>query len=202
MNGFFKIKDPLQRFTIYGANMQTDIRSKRAGEHEAGLLLLQKSLYEEYAIRLPETIPEDEIAFGAHGKPYLRNFPRIHFNISHSYGRIVCAFSKTPVGVDVERIAPVKDALLRRTLAQQEQQELQALVDEGYDRDEIFFRYWTAKESYLKYLGCGITRELRDVIISPRVPVGGGLWTAHCDQRERISQYGPAEGFLLSVSYP
>ena len=182
--------------------MQTDIRSKRAGEHEAGLLLLQKSLYEEYAIRLPETIPEDEIAFGAHGKPYLRNFPRIHFNISHSYGRIVCAFSKTPVGVDVERIAPVKDALLRRTLAQQEQQELQALVDEGYDRDEIFFRYWTAKESYLKYLGCGITRELRDVIISPRVPVGGGLWTAHCDQRERISQYGPAEGFLLSVSYP
>lgn len=87
---------------------------------------------------------------GAHGKPYLTHGPA--FSLSHTQGAVAVAVGRGSVGVDVERIRPVQEQLIRRTLSGRE-----------YDwycargrRLEDFFTLWTLKESYYKYLGTGL----------------------------------------------
>ena len=42
---------------------------------------------------------------GEFGKPYLRDFPELHFNVSHSGTKMVLAIShEMPVGIDIEQI--------------------------------------------------------------------------------------------------
>ena len=48
----------------------------------------------------------------AHGKPYLVDFPHIHFNISHCPKAIAVAVDDKPIGVDVERYVTPSDSLL------------------------------------------------------------------------------------------
>ena len=43
------------------------------------------------------------------GKPRLRDFPDIHFSVSHTDGLVMCAVADRPVGCDVERIVPLED---------------------------------------------------------------------------------------------
>ena len=58
------------------------------------------------------------------GKPYIKDRPDIHFNISHCSGLVVCAFADKPVGIDAEMVKPVRDPLIRRVLHEQELQVL------------------------------------------------------------------------------
>ena len=37
------------------------------------------------------------------------------------------------------------------------------------EREELFFRFWTLKESYVKAVGCGITVPLQDIKSFPTV---------------------------------
>ena len=73
-----------------------------------------------------------------HGKPYLEGNP-LYFNLSHSGGMIALAVSDHEVGVDLQQRSDVPPAV-RRRLSEQENQ-------------EDFFRLWTAKEAYVKFLG-------------------------------------------------
>lgn len=76
---------------------------KHRMEHEAGTKLLAVGLRERYGLELKTSV-EAGLSSGQHGKPYLRDYPGIHFNISHCEGLVACAFSDTETGVDVERI--------------------------------------------------------------------------------------------------
>ena len=78
---------------------------KHRTEHKAGTELLAVGLRELYGMELNRA----GLSYGQHGKPYLRNHPEIHFNISHCEGLAVCVFSDTETGVDVERIREVKE---------------------------------------------------------------------------------------------
>lgn len=51
------------------------------------------------------------IAEEACGKPWLRDFPGIHFSLSHTDGLVMCAVADHSVGCDVERIVPLDDDL-------------------------------------------------------------------------------------------
>ena len=53
------------------------------------------------------------IAEGPGGKPVLRDFPGVHFSISHTDGLVMCVVAKHPVGCDVERLVPLDDDLRR-----------------------------------------------------------------------------------------
>jgi 4'-phosphopantetheinyl transferase len=90
-------------------------------------------------------VPEHELRFakGVHGKPYLPDWPGVHFNISHSGALFVCAISEAAeIGVDVERIreVPEKEHIAERY---------------GLDANR-FFETWTEREAYLKALGLGV----------------------------------------------
>lgn len=91
---------------------------------------------------------------GQHGKPYLKDVP-VRFNLSHSGALTAVAAGRHEVGLDLQRRdrAP-HDALLARLSAA--------------EREEDFFRLWTAKEAYIKYLGSSLAAML------PRLTFEGG----------------------------
>ena len=99
-----------------------------------------------------------------HGKPKIRNCHDFHFNISHSGHWVVLACGKTEVGIDVEciRMDDKKEKLARRFFTEEEQS---FVFREDTGTETRFFRIWTAKESYLKYLGTGLQKSLNSFCV-------------------------------------
>lgn len=91
------------------------------------------------------------------GKPCFRD-PAVHFNLSHSGRWVALAWGDSPVGIDVEEILPNREQIAHRFFHPKEQEAVFS-APEG-ERSRVFFRIWTRKESYLKYLGTGIDRPL------------------------------------------
>lgn len=97
---------------------------------------------------------------GAQGKPYFECSPSFHFSISHSKNMIVVGIAEAELGVDIELMRPVSEKLINRCLSKNE---IAHLSEEPAVRTRDFLRLWTQKEAYLKYCGCGITRNLAGV---------------------------------------
>ena len=110
--------------------------------------------------RRPEKI---RLYANEHGKPYLCMDVPLFFNISHSGAFVVCAFSDTEVGVDIERIGKERPAVAERFFHPEEAACLSAAS--GRKRAELFFRYWSAKESVLKYTGTGLSGSLNSFCV-------------------------------------
>ncbi|MBV6455625.1 MAG: hypothetical protein LMBGKNDO_00501 [Bacteroidales bacterium] len=92
-------------------------------------------------------------AYGPCNKPFLANYPGIHFNISHCEGTVVCALSNTPVGIDIEKVIPYDDDLARYICNTSEYQWINAAPEEKSLR---LTEMWTRKESGVKCSGTGI----------------------------------------------
>ena len=73
------------------------------------------------------------------------------WSVTHKPDYVGGVLAPSPVGLDLEKIRPCSEALFRRTASEAEW----ALADRS-DRDQLFFRYWTAKEAVLKTGGEGI----------------------------------------------
>ena len=94
-----------------------------------------------------------QISCGEHGKPYLEN-AKIHFNCSHTESAAAVALFDQPVGVDVEKIRPVRDGLARKFFAQSETEYVEK---SDFGREERLIEIWTKKEAYVKELGAGLS---------------------------------------------
>ncbi len=101
----------------------------------------------------------------AKGKPYSPT-GRFFFNWAHSGDWILCGIGPGALGVDVER--PRRGASLCSVAARFfRPEEYQAIVDATEEtRGDLFRRYWTMKESYLKYTGEGLAGGLHDVDVA------------------------------------
>ena len=110
------------------------------------------------------------VALNAYGKPYLRAYPDLHYNMAHGGDWVVLVWDRRPVGVDVERVDANRDvrALAGRYFSIEEQTFVAAC-----DTPRRFYDLWTAKEAYLKYRGTGFacgteTPDLRkDGLVTP-----------------------------------
>lgn len=100
-----------------------------------------------------------KIETAEHGKPYLPDYPGIHFNLSHSGNRVMCIVSDQEVGCDVEKIEERLISQVIRCFAESEQ-------EIAKQSPENFFRIWTLKESILKLSGMGLGIELRSFAVS------------------------------------
>jgi len=88
------------------------------------------------------------------GKPFFENAGSLHFNVSHSGGEVVAAFSIFPIGIDIEFPGRCRDfAGIAQRFFHPEEASL--IVDE-----DSFLRCWTAKEAMLKLAGAGISGGL------------------------------------------
>lgn len=132
---------------------------------ETGLRRLLGEALVIFALRTYWGLSPDSyrIARGDKGKPFLVGRENIHFNISHSGEYVVCAVSDREVGIDIEKRAKARMEVARRFFHEQEIEELMALS--GDKQDELFFNYWSAKESFLKYVGTGLSRSLNSFVV-------------------------------------
>ena len=129
-------------------------------QHQAGLSLLKQGLQKQYQLELSEGQISEQLIFGKYGKPALKEYPDIHFNISHCDGWVGCAFSSGQVGLDLEMVAEFPESMLHRVLTQDEQQFLQQFRDDRQRYQTIFYRFWTLKESRIKQNGCGLSMDM------------------------------------------
>ena len=109
--------------------------------------------------------PED-LVFGENkqGKPSL---PGLEFNLSHTDGLSVLVVStEHSLGIDLEKNLPQPDLLelARKVLTESEQAHLFQFADG--DQLTAFYRFWTAKEAYLKALGTGFEVEPNEVEVN------------------------------------
>ena len=104
-----------------------------------------------------------EIKYGEKGKLYLPD-TNIHFNLSHSGDLAACAIFGREVGIDIQTISEVSGSLVKKVTTGREYELLHAL--KKTERPEMFFRIWTIKESYLKFLGEGLGIAMSRLYVS------------------------------------
>jgi 4'-phosphopantetheinyl transferase len=127
-------------------------------------------------------VPPEKVTFryGDHGKPEIDG---LHFNISHSGGRLAAAFScEGPLGVDIEEISPRRRArdIAARYFSAPERTELETADDAEYLHR--FYRLWTGKEAIMKATALGFALELANVEIGlDPLRLISLQWTGPCD---------------------
>lgn len=100
---------------------------------------------------------ESVTAFGQ-GKPRFSRAP-VCFSLSHSGERGMCVMSDREVGCDVEKTGGDHMAVARRFFSAPELSMLEKCKTEG-EREELFCRLWTLKESFIKCTGEGLSLPL------------------------------------------
>lgn len=121
-------------------------------------LLLQQALKAEYGM---QQVPD--FVYGHHGKPHLKGYPHIHFNLSHCPRAVLCVTDNRPVGCDVEAVPSRLDIDLCRYCCNEE--ETTAILD-SHHPTLAFATLWTKKESLLKLTGEGLTDHLPNLLCS------------------------------------
>lgn len=137
------------------------------------------------------------------GKPSLDGVDSFTFNLSHSGRWVVIAYGDTAVGIDVEKIKE-KQSLetVTRHFFTKDEQEFVLCGKEM--RTERFYQVWTAKESYLKYLGTGLSKALDSFSVftleTPRLHsrrLEGGYYVTLCtEDREATMETMTADQLL------
>lgn len=142
-----------------------DIAPLRGREREALALLPEERREKALRIRREEArlrsigagllLREAGIAspfsYGGHGKPYIPG--GVHFSLSHSGELCALAVCGAPIGLDAEKIAPVRRAAAR-ALTDEEREFMET------DPERRFAYLWTRKEAVLKCTGAGLSQPM------------------------------------------
>lgn len=123
-----------------------------------GIKLLMYGLKHEY-----DCTDMPAWAYGKYGKPYFKVWENIHFNISHCPDAVACALDINPIGIDVQDTRRAnKPQVWKRVCSSSELDEL----TQANDPASLFTRFWSLKESYVKYTGEGIGQDLKKLDFS------------------------------------
>lgn len=124
---------------------------------------MKRSLYAILLVKMiinkMTDVPVSEISFsyGIYGKPYLTSFPNFHFNLSHTKNRILCCINTThSIGVDIEYLRDAPLNIMNLSFHDCEKKYVDSATITTC-RNLRFFKIWTQKEAYTKYLGTGLT---------------------------------------------
>mgnify|MGYP000609044486 CR=1 FL=1 len=121
----------------------------------------------------------EEIIFlsGPQGKPYLKDFPNLHFNFSNSGEWGVIALTRDrEIGVDIEKVDSNLDIdeVSQVSLTETERRHLSIVPPS--EKSSWFFKYWTVKEAVLKALGTGLSLEPTRLCLSLEKSKPEMLW--------------------------
>lgn len=139
-----------------------------------------------------------------------------YLSLSHSGDYAACAIADCPVGVDIQKIQPVRHNMLRHFFTEEEEKEFRkrhgleecragvegalysvdalsqesaCFLSEAAARE--FLRLWTAKESYMKLTGAGLALGLSNVAVDLE---RGEVW-----ERRSAPGNGTGSGMKCSV---
>ncbi|MEY4768594.1 MAG: hypothetical protein RL637_1233 [Pseudomonadota bacterium] len=172
---------------------QLDLQAEICATHLALLSIEEQSIIEKYrqpllkqrqlAVRIwLRKILAKQLMYSAkqlrfaktdEGKPYLIDFPEIAFNLSHSDHIMLLAISDIgEVGIDIEfpKLAPRNfAAIVNKCFSISEQFYWQNLAES--EKIAEFYRFWTAKEAFVKAVGRGLALGLENCIIAIDKPL-------------------------------
>lgn len=135
-----------------------------------------------------------------HSWPELAQRTDLVFSTSHADGLAIVAVARDRrLGVDIERLRPVPEALeLGRSLfARAEADHLEATAT--HDRAAAFLRLWTRKEAYVKALRVGLSMPLDTFSVLERA-VPGGLEASVGGERFELASIDILPGYVGSVA--
>lgn len=131
-----------------------------------------------------------ELIYSDRGKPSLKPTSgqslELEFNLSHCHNYLLYAFSRHPVGIDVEQITSRRDVLgiAQRFFTPEERTLLEQL--DPAEQSIAFLRHWVCKEAYVKATGEGLAAQLQGIqveftpqstrIFQPHIPPSLQLW--------------------------
>lgn len=186
---------------LYAGKIEDWTKDWKAEKHQesfCGRLLLLRGLQELGYDRLfpqnkdPEQLLEVLdvlLGKGPYGKPYLTEYPEIHFNISHSGGWAVCALASMPCGVDIQERRPIRSRrMVERTMNAREQRQ----ILESEDSIGEFIKLWTYKESCIKLSGEGLHQEMKTL----KAP---GCHQFFCLEKDLAGCVAAEEPFILEI---
>ncbi len=96
--------------------------------------------------------------YGEDGKPYLTDYPGLHFSLSHSGSYVIAAFSEEEVGIDIQEHRPMQCDIAERFFSEEDKKQIAQRIAEG--EKDAFFRLWAVKEAYMKLTGEGLRQGL------------------------------------------
>ena len=129
-------------------------RDKKEREHIAGLNLCKEMISKYFGTDDPHFLLND------YGKPYIDK-EGVYFNISHSKGRVACAVSDTPVGIDIEKLTEKNDTDIKNFAKRYFVENEIALLEKENYSSLAFYKIWTGKEAYSKMLGSALSKNLK-----------------------------------------
>jgi 4'-phosphopantetheinyl transferase len=144
------------------------------------------SLYAELLVRQKIVnitgIKNEEIVFskGLNDKPFLKGYPKINFNISHTREALAVAFSEDEIGVDIEKVKAADLQIAKRCFDEAE-------LDYLYKHENVdfaFFEIWTKKEAYIKSSGIGLKMPLKSFCV-----IGDSRYKTFCIDSYVISAF-------------
>lgn len=84
---------------------------------------------------------------GAQGQPISQN--GVYWSLTHKTGWVGAVAARQPVGIDLERVKPVRDGMFAKVATESDWDLL------GGATEAVFFQLWTAKEAVVKAEGVG-----------------------------------------------
>lgn len=153
------------------------------------------------------SLPSLQICAAEDGAPeaYYNGEPAaVSISLSHSRDLSLCAVGSPGFGVgcDLEWIVPREENFAADYFTPGE---LAITLESPIPRELLETLIWSAKETSLKILRQGLSRDTRSISISPDISGQKStwkLWTGHCLESSRIF-YGwwrAAEGFVYTVA--
>lgn len=94
-------------------------------------------------------------------KPYLMDGP--FFNISHSGKYAIASVYQNEIGVDIEKIETPLEKIIIKFMNDIEIKMYE--IADTLEKQHLFYQIWTIKESYVKLLGIGLTKQLTNIEI-------------------------------------
>lgn len=121
----------------------------------AGLLLRYAFLQEGYS---KEEWEQVKVEREMYGKPYIKNYHKFKYSLSHSKDWVLCAVDTEPIGADIQEIRLWNIQIAKRFYSKEEYNRLLKFQEKDLRNEQtrMFYSMWTAKESASKYSGRGI----------------------------------------------
>lgn len=87
--------------------------------------------------------------YGAHGKPYLANFPDLFFSLSHSGDYVLCAVADREIGADIQQERKEQGERIVQKYFTDGEREWYLAASGDAVRKSRFYRLWAGKEAYM-----------------------------------------------------
>lgn len=125
--------------------------------------------------------------YGEKGKPYFENIP-LFFSLSHSGEYVLCAVSRRELGADIQKIQSADALKLANRFFSESECRILEGCESHWERQRLFFGFWTRKEAYGKLTGEGLAATLRE-----------DMRSAEGKRAVEWMDVSPPEGYALAV---